>query len=211
MYERGSAPVSVPAGPRYLRSMSSLPLGLGDEPKPSKRKRAGRTVDTALRGGILGAAAATIAWLLASALFGTAIVLMVVVTIIAAVYTVARGDKARYGIWGLVAIGWAASLVAHWAVSGHGGFFAGIAAWLGVIIGARRAGISKWTMPFLAFPIVFGVLIVIAGQSLLHPWGVSWLWLAAVLGPVIGIRTLLNPSPREKPTTPTRNDPLAGL
>jgi hypothetical protein len=27
----------------------------------------------------------------------------------------------------------------------------------------------------------------------LDPWGISWLWLAAILGPVVGARTLLRP------------------
>jgi hypothetical protein len=178
--------------------------------KPSRRKRAARTVDGALRGGILGAAVATIGWLVASVLFGTALVVMVVGTLVAAVYTVTRGDKARYGIWGLLAVGWAAVLLEHWAVSGHGGFWVGLATWLGVIFGARRAGISKWAQPWLAYPVVFGVLLAVSGHSILKPFGVSWLWVAAVLGPVIGVRTLLNPSPKVEPPT-HKADPLAGL
>src|SRR5258705_11232489 len=109
------------------------------ETQPSKRKRAAKTVDRALRGGILGAAVATVGWLIASVVFGTAIAVLVVGTILAAVYTVVRGDKARYGIWGLIAIGWAIVLIEHWAVSGHGGFWGGMAAWVGVIVGPRRA------------------------------------------------------------------------
>jgi hypothetical protein len=178
--------------------------------KPSRRKRAAKTVDGALRGGILGAAVAAVGWLIASIVFGTAIAVMVVGTILAAVYTVARGDKARYGVWGLLAIGWAIVLVEHWAVSGHGGFWVGLATWLGVVVGARRAGISKWSLPLLAFPLVFGVLLAISGHSILRPFGVSWLWVAAVLGPVIGARTLLNPSPKVEPSKP-KPDPLAGL
>jgi hypothetical protein len=27
----------------------------------------------------------------------------------------------------------------------------------------------------------------------LDPWGTSWLWLLAVLGPIAGVRTLLRP------------------
>ena len=184
----------------------------GLEPsKPSRRQRAARTVDRALRGGILGAAVATVGWLVASVVFGTAIVALVVATIAGAVYTVSRGDKARLGIWGLIAIGWAIVLVEHWAVSGHGGFWVGLATWFGVIVGARRAGISKWFMPLLAFPIAFGVIVALAGQDILKPWGVSWLWVAAVLGPVIGARTLLNPSPRDHRPAPPKRDPLADL
>jgi hypothetical protein len=40
----------------------------------------------------------------------------------------------------------------------------------------------------------------------------SWLWVAAVLGPVIGVRTLLNPSPRDhEPKAAPPRDPLADL
>jgi hypothetical protein len=181
------------------------------ESKPSKRKRAARTVDGALRGGILGAAVATVGWLLASAIFGTALIVLVIGTILAAFYTVARGDKARYGIWGLLAIGWAIVLVEHWAVSGHGGFWVGLATWLGVAVGARRAGMSKWSLPLLAFPVLFGVFLVLSHHSVMKPWGISWLWVAAVLGPVIGARTLLNPSPRDHEPAARKPDPLAGL
>lgn len=189
--------------------MSTL-AGL-EESKPSRRKRAAKTVDRALRGGILGAAVATVGWLLATAVFGTAIVAMVVATIGGAVYTVMRGDKARFGIWALLAIGWAIVLIAHWAVSGHGGFWVGLATWIGVILGARGAGISKWSLPILGFPVAFGVLIFLAGEDIMKPWGISWLWVAAVLGPVVGVRTLLNMSPRDHQEPPPKRDPLADL
>ncbi len=181
------------------------------ESKPSKRKRAAKTVDGALRGGILGAAVAAAGWLLATVIFGTAIALLVVATVLAAIYVVVRGDKARYGIWGLIAIGWGVVLVEHWAVSGHGGFWVGLASWIGVIVGARRAGISKWFLPVLAFPVAFGVLLYITDHSVMKPFGISWLWVAAVLGPVIGARTLLNPSPRDHGEPAPKPDPLAGL
>jgi hypothetical protein len=181
--------------------------------KPSRRKRAAKTVEAALRGGILGAVVASVGWLLATANIGTAELLLVVATNRAAIYTVARGEKTRYGIWGLLAIGWAIVLVEHWAVSGHGGFFVGVATWLGVVAGARRAGISKWSLPLLAYPALFGAIVVLSGHDLLKPWGISWLWVAAVLGPVIGARTLLNPSPRtHEPDRPApKRDPLADL
>ena len=35
------------------------------------------------------------------------------------------------------------------------------------------------------------VLVVLAGEDVLEPWGSSWLWVPAILGPVIGARTLL--------------------
>jgi hypothetical protein len=189
-----------------MSALAGLP-----ESKPSRRRRVARVVDRALRGGILGAAVAAVGWLVASVVFGTAIAVLVVGTIVAAVYTVARGDKARLGIWGLIAIGWAIVLIEHWAVSGHGGFWVGAATWVGVIVGARRAGISKWALPLLAYPAVFGVLLALAGESVMKPWGISWLWVAAVLGPVIGARTLLNPSPRDHQEPAPKPDPLAGL
>ena len=49
------------------------------------------------------------------------------------------------------------------------------------------------------------------GHDLMKPWGISWLWVAAVLGPVIGVRTLLNPSPRDHQEPTPKPDPLAGL
>ena len=73
----------------------------------------------------------------------------------------------------------------------------GIAAWLGVIVGAWRAGILKrWTV-LLAYPLVSVAIVVLAGEDLLDPWGVSWLWVAAVIGPVLGAQTLLKA--REQP------------
>jgi hypothetical protein len=72
-----------------------------------------------------------------------------------------------------------------------------LACWLGVISGARRAGISKRWLVALAYPVALGAIVLLAGQPLDDPWGVSWLWVAAILGPVIGLRTLMNPSPRD--------------
>jgi hypothetical protein len=165
--------------------------------KPSRRKRAAKTVDAALRGGILGGAVAAVAWLLALAVGGTAFFFLVIATVLAAVYTVARGDKARFGIWGLIAIAWALVLAERWVVHEHGGVIVAGAAYLGVIIGARRAGLAKKSYPFLLYPLISAAIVVAAGQDLLDPWGVSWLWLAAVLGPIVGARTMLNPSPRD--------------
>src|SRR5918992_1410680 len=101
----------------------------------TRRQRAAVVVERALRGGILGAAVAAIAWLVAIALAGTVFVVLVVATIAAGAHPPARG-KAPPRPW----------------------------------VGA-------------------------AGESLAEPWGSSWLWLPAVLGPVLGARTLLNPSP----------------
>jgi hypothetical protein len=62
-----------------------------------------------------------------------------------------------------------------------------------VILGARRAGISKWALPLVAYPLVSLVIVLLAGEDVLDPWGTSWLWLLAVLGPIAGVRTLLRP------------------
>jgi hypothetical protein len=90
-------------------------------------------------------------------------------------------------------------LVERWAVGGHGGVIVGAAAWLGVVAGARSGGISRWGWPLLAYPLISVAIVLAAGQPLLHPWGISWLWVAAVLGPVLGLRVLLDPSPRDHP------------
>jgi hypothetical protein len=179
--------------------------------KPSRRKRAAKTVDRALRGGILGGATAALAWLLASAIGGVMFVVLIVATVVALIYTVMRGDKARFGIWGLIVIGWALVMLERWAVHSHGGLWVAGAAWLGIVVGARRGGISKWSLPLLAYPVALGAIVVLTNHSLLGPWGSSWLWVAAVLGPVVGARTLLNPSPRGEPKPDAKPDPLAGL
>jgi len=55
----------------------------------------------------------------------------------------------------------------------------------------------------LAYPLISVAIVVLAGERLLHPWGVSWLWLAAVLGPVLGVQTLLRPRPSSAPAQST--------
>ena len=162
----------------------------------TRRQRAAKTVARALRGGILGAAVAAVAWLMAGVIAGTAFVVLVLVTIAATAYTLMREDV-KLGLWLAVAAAWAVVLLERWAVGEHGGLWVAAAAWLGVIIGARRAGISKWSLPLLAYPLVCVAIALVAGESLDDPWGTSWLWVAAVLGPVIGARTLLNPSTRD--------------
>jgi hypothetical protein len=164
--------------------------------KPSRKQRAAKTVDAALRGGILGGAVAAVAWLLAVALGGTAFFLLVIATVLALLYTLVRGDKARMGIWGLIAIAWALVLAERWVVNEHGGLIVAATAYLGVIVGARRAGIAKKSLVALLYPAISVAIVVAAGEDLLDPWGVSWLWVAAVLGPIVGVRTVLNPSPR---------------
>jgi hypothetical protein len=164
----------------------------------TRRQRAAKTVAAAVRGGLIGALAATIGWLVAGALAGTAFVLLVVATLGVGAVVIWRGDVATWVLLGLAAA-WAAVLVERAVVQDNGGTWVAIATWAGVIIGARRAGISKWALPLLAYPLLSLAIVVIAGERLLHPWGVSWLWVAAVLGPVLGARTLLSPRPEPPP------------
>jgi hypothetical protein len=161
----------------------------------TRRKRAARTVAAALRGGVLGAAVAAVAWLVAGTLAATAFVILVIATLGVAAWSVMR-DGVRVGVWVALAVAWAVVVIERAAVQDHGGLWVAAAAWLGVVLGARRAGISKWSLPLLAYPLVCGAIAVAADQSLADPWGSSWLWVLAILGPVFGARTLLNPSER---------------
>jgi hypothetical protein len=165
-------------------------VALSQKQPLTRRERARRTVERALRGGVLGAAVAGIAWLLAWAIAGTVFLVLLLATIAAVAYTLLRKDLSLT-LWAVLAAAWAGVLIERWAVQAHGGVWVGLAAWLGVILGARRAGISRWAVPLLAYPLASAAIVVAAGQSLADPWGVSWLWLAAVLGPVLGVRTLL--------------------
>jgi len=169
----------------------------------TRRQRAAKTVAAALRGGVAGALAATVGWLLAGAIAGTAVVLLVLGTIGVAAWIVWKGDV-RPVVWLVLGAAWAAVLLERAVVQDNGGVWVAAAAWIGVILGARRAGISKRYLPLLAFPLVSVAIVLLAGEDLLDPWGVSWLWVAAVLGPVLGLRTLLNPREREpeRPSAP---------
>jgi hypothetical protein len=175
--------------------MSAL-AGTPAQVPDTRRQRAAKVADTALRGGVLGAIVATVAWLLAGALAGTAFVLLVLATIAVGAWVVLRGS-APTAVWLGLAIAWAVILIERAVVQENGGLWVGAATWLGVILGARRAGISKWALPLLAYPLLLAVVAVAADQPLDDPWGTSWLWVPAVLGPPIGVRTLLNPSPRD--------------
>ena len=116
------------------------------------------------------------------------------------------------GIWGLIAIAWALVLAERWVVNDNGGIIVAGAAWLGVVLGARRAGIAKKSMVLLLYPLISLAIVLAAGESVADPWGVSWLWVLAILGPVVGIRTVLNPSPRDHDTKPApKPDPFADL
>ena len=102
-----------------MSSAALLDLDVG--PKPSRKERAAKTVNAALRGGVLAGAVAAIAWLLAVALSGTVFFLLIVGTVLALVYTVVRGDNARMGIWGLLAIALHCSKFRNVPESGHNG------------------------------------------------------------------------------------------
>jgi cation transporter-like permease len=179
--------------------MSTTALGGLAETKPGRKQRAAKTVDAALRGGILAGAVAAIAWLLAVAIGGTVFFVLVVATVLALIYTVMRGDKANLRIWGLIAVAWALVLAERWVVNDNGGIIVAGAAWLGIVLGARRAGIAKKSLVLLLYPLISLAIVLGASESVLDPWGVSWLWVLAIIGPVLGARTMLNPSPRETP------------
>lgn len=176
--------------------MSAVAAAPGARANLSRRKRAGRTVAAALRGGLIGTVAATVAWLMVSVIAGTALVVLVVVSVLAAVYTLARGGT-RWVLWAALGAAWAVVLIERWTVHGHGGVWVAAAAWLGVVAAARRAGISKWSLPLLAYPLLSAAVVIAAHEDLLSPWGISWLWVAAVLGPVIGARTLMASAPEK--------------
>lgn len=181
-----------------MSSAALVDLDIG--PKPSRKERAAKTVNAALRGGVLAGAVAAVAWLLAVALSGTVFFLLIIATVLAAIYTVVRGDKARMAIWGLIAIAWALVLAERWVVNENGGIIVAGAAYLGVLLGARRAGIAKKSLVLLLYPLISLAIVIGAGTSVADPWGLSWLWVLAVLGPVLGARTVLNPSPRDHKT-----------
>lgn len=170
-------------------------------PTPTRRRRAAQTVAASLRGGLIGALVATVAWLLAGAIAGTAFVLLVLATLGIGAVIVWRGSVKTW-VWLALAVAWATVLLERAIVQDNGGVWVAIASWLGVIIAARRAGIAKRWLPVLAYPLVSVAIVVLAGENLLDPWGVSWLWVLAVLGPVMGARTLLNPRPAQPAQPP---------
>jgi hypothetical protein len=159
---------------------------------PTRRRRAGAVVASALRGGLIGTVVAAVAWVLAGAIAGTAFVVLVVASLGAVAWVAFRGAL-RSTVWLALAIAWAVVLLERAIVQENGGVWVAAAGWLGVIVAARRAGISKWALPLLAYPLISVAIVVGAGEDLLDPWGTSWLWLAAVLGPIVGARTLLKP------------------
>jgi hypothetical protein len=167
---------------------------------PSRRKRAARTVAAALRGGLIGTVVAAAAWLAAGALAATAFVVLIIATLGAVAYLAFRGGVKTW-VWLALAIAWAVVLLERAIVQDNGGVWVAIAGWLGVIVAARRAGISRWSVPLLAYPLASLLIVVLAGEDVLDPWGSSWLWVLAVLGPVVGARTLLK---QDKPPPASR-------
>ena len=164
---------------------------------PSRKERAARVVVAALRGGLIGTVAAGLAWLAAAALAGTAWALLIVATVVAVAILAWRGDLATW-VWLALAAGWAALLLERAIVQENGGVWVALAGWFGVVVGARRAGISKWALPLLAYPALSLAIVIVAGEDVLDPWGTSWLWLLAVLGPIAGARTLLRPAEEQQ-------------
>lgn len=161
-------------------------------PTLTRRARAARVIEAAAKGGLIGTVAALGAWLLAGALAGTAWVVLIVASLAAAALLLWRGSLATW-VWLALVVAWAALLIERAVVQDNGGLWVAAAGWLGVIVGARRAGISRWALPLLAYPLLSVAIVIGAGQDLDDPWGSSWLWILAVLGPVIGARTLVKP------------------
>ena len=81
----------------------------------------------------------------------------------------AKGDNARMGLWGLVAIAWALVIAERWVVHDNGALIIAAASYAGVVLGARAAGIAKKSLVLLAYPLIFVAIIVAAGQDLLDP------------------------------------------
>src|SRR5215213_5249639 len=174
--------------------MSALALPLAAP--PTRRQRAAAVVAGALRGGLLAGAIAAIAWVLAAAVAGTAFFVLLIATALVVVVTL-MGRDISGALWTGLALAWAIVLLERWLVTGHGGVIVGGAAYVGVVIGARRAGINRWALPLLGYPLISLAICIAAGEPVLHPWGISWLWVAAVLGPPIGLRVLLDPRDRK--------------
>ena len=122
---------------------------------------------------------------------------LIVVTVLALIYTAMEADKARLSIWAVIGVAWALVLAERWLVKDHGGLIVAGASYLGIVLGARSAGIAKKSMVFLLYPLISVAICIAADTSIADPWGMSWLWVAAILGPVLGARTVLNPSPRD--------------
>jgi hypothetical protein len=159
-------------------------------PKPSRRRRAAATVAAALRGAVIGTVVAAVAWVIAGTLAGTAFVLLVIASIAVAAWVALRGSVGNW-VWLALAGAWAVVLIERAVVQENGGIWVALAGWLGMVLAARRAGISKWALPLLAYPLVLVAIALAAGEDLLDPWGTSWLWVVALLGPIVGARTLL--------------------
>ena len=84
----------------------------------------------------------------------------------------------------MIAVAWALVLAERWVVKDHGGLIVAGASYLGVVLGARSAGIAKKSLVFLLYPLISVAICLAADTSVADPWGVSWLWVAAILGPV---------------------------
>jgi hypothetical protein len=165
---------------------------------PSRRQRAAAVAAAGLRGGLLAGAVAAIAWILAAGIAATAFLFLLIATAVVVVITLLGRDISG-GLWIGLAVAWAVVLLERWIVNAHGGVIVAAAAYLGVVVAARRAGINRWALPLLAYPLISVAICIAANQSVVDPWGVSWLWVAAILGPVLGLRVLLDASPRDKP------------
>ena len=139
-------------------------------PTLTRRRRVGDKIAAALRGGLAGALIAGVAWLAAGLIAGTAVVFLVVATIAVGAWVVMKGDVKTW-VWLGLAVAWAVVLLEREVVQENGGLWVAAAGWLGVIVGARRAGINRWALPLLAYPLLSVAIVSLAGEDLLEPWG----------------------------------------
>ena len=112
-----------------------------------------------------------------------------------------RGDKARLSVWGLIAVAWALVLAERWLVNDNGGLIVAGASYLGVVLGARSAGIAKKSIVVPALPADLGRDHRRRRQSVPTRGACPGCGSRRSSGPVLGARTVLNPSPRKEPAS----------
>ncbi len=96
--------------------------------------------------------------------------MLVLATALAGAVLIWRGSVATW-IWRGLAIAWAVVLLEREIVQENGGLWSPRRGWLGIIVGARRAGINRWALPLLAYPLLSAAIVIAAGQELDRPVG----------------------------------------
>jgi hypothetical protein len=155
-----------------------------------RRERAASAVSRLTKAALIGALAAFIGWVVASAITGLAIIAAVAATVIVAVVAVVKDGKLPIVVWGGLAGVWAAIIAERVFVHSHGGFWVAASAWGAMVFSAWKAG-SRWTLPLLAYPLIMAGGLIAADEPVLKPYGITWLWVPAVLVPLLIVRALL--------------------